>query len=188
MTPEEFNKKLAAKQKQVKQYAERQFPVMAGNTALRFVDGNFRAQGFQGRGFKRWKENARGGTILVSPGGGSLRAATYVTFQIAMATLRNNMKYAKVHNEGFKGSVTVKAHSRNRMGKIKVGTGRFNKSGKERMITKTTKIGQSSVKAHTRQMNIAQRQFMPIRDNDSPTLVRAIERQVSKDLINIVKS
>src|SRR5690606_20522690 len=161
MSPEEFSQRIQTKAKEVKRYVEHGFPVAAGNTALRFVDGNFRAQGFQGQGFNRWKGTKRGGTILVSPGGGSLRAATYVTYQIAMATLRNNMKYAKTHNEGFKGVVNVKAHSRNRLAKVRVGTGRMTKSGKERMRTMTTKIGQTSVKAHTRMMNLEQRQFMP---------------------------
>lgn len=48
MTPEEFVKKLQNKALEVERYATLEFPNMAGNITLRFINGNFRAQGFQG--------------------------------------------------------------------------------------------------------------------------------------------
>lgn len=110
MQPEEFTRALQIKAKEVEQYAQNRFPVIAGNITLRFIDGNFKAQGFQGSTFKKWKKNKKGSTILVQSG--RLRSATYYTTQSGQATIKNNMPYAKIHNEGFEGTVSVKAHTR----------------------------------------------------------------------------
>ncbi len=185
MTPEEFSKLVKAKAQELKTYAEVRFPTKAGNIALRFVNGNFRAQGFQGASFKRWKANKRNGTILVKTG--KLRAATYMTTQAGQATIKNHMPYAKAHNEGFSGTVSVKAHSRNRYGKTKVGTGKFTKSGKERQKTMTVKTGQITVAAHSRKINLPRRQFAPTPDSPSPVLDNAIMREVNKDINKIMQ-
>lgn len=183
MQPEEFTKALNQKAKEVEQYAQAKFPTMAGNTTLRFIDGNFRAQGYQGATFKKWKKSK--GTTLVKSG--RLRSATYYTTQSGQATIKNNMPYAKVHNEGFKGTISIKAHTRNQYSKTQIGTGKFTKKGKERKKTMTYKSGESQVKAHTRKVNLPQRQFIPTKDNPSPVLNNAINREMTKDLIKIIK-
>ena len=185
MTPEEFPKRLQAKAQEIKNYANNRYPSVAGNVALRFINGNFRAQGFQGQSFERWKKSQKphGSTLVVS---GALRAGNYYTTQPGQTTLKNNMPYAKAHNEGFKGTVTVKAHRRNSYGKAKIGTGKFTKKGKERMQTVTFKMGDTVVRAHQRKMNLPKRQFMPTRPNDSPVLNFAIIRAVSRDINQIM--
>jgi phage gpG-like protein len=185
MIPHEFELLLKNKASELEQYAMTKFSSTAGNITLRFIDGNFRAGGYQGATFKRWKKSKSKGTTLVNTG--ALRAGTYYTSQPGQATIINNIAYAKVHNEGFKGTVTVKAHTRNKYTKAKVGTGKFTKTGKERTQTLTHKSGQHGVKSHIRKVDIPQRQFMPITSNDSPVLNRAIEREISKDLLNIMK-
>lgn len=182
MTPQEFEKALTAKAREIQTYANTQFPSIAGNITLRFIDGNFRAGGFQAGTFKRWKRGK--GTPLIKTG--ALRAANYYTTQPGQVTIKNNMPYARVHNEGFKGAITIKAHTRNTYGKTKVGTGRFTKTGKERQQTLTVKTGEHKVRSHIRQVNIPQRQFMPISPTDSPVLNNAIQRQVSRDLQQII--
>jgi phage gpG-like protein len=182
MTPEEFTRALESKAKEVQSYYVTTFPAMAGNITLRFVNGNFRAQGFQGSTFKKWKPST--GTVLVKSG--ALRAATYFASQPGQATIRNNMPYAKMHNEGFKGTVNVKAHTRNVYGKTKVGTGKFTKTGKERTVTQTIKKGEGTVKAHTRKVDMPKRQFIPLSENDSPVLNRAIERELTRDLRKLI--
>jgi phage gpG-like protein len=183
MSPEEFERALQTKAREVQNYINNTFPSTAGNITLRFINGNFRAGGFQGATFKKWKKSK--GTPLVKTG--ALRSANYYTTQQGQVTIKNNMPYAKAHNEGFKGTISIKAHSRNTYGKIKVGTGKFNKNGSERTKTLTQKTGQNGVKAHTRKVDIPQRQFMPIDKNDSPILNNAIQREVAKDLNNIFK-
>ena len=185
MSPEEFEKNLKAKAAEIKNYALTRFPSTAGNIALRFINGNFRAGGFQGQSFQRWKKAKKGkGTTLVDTG--ALRAANYYTTQPGHTTVKNNMPYAKAHNEGFEGTVAIKAHTRNKYSKSKKGTGKFTKKGKERMQTVTSKSGSSQVKAHNRKMKIPKRQFMPTNSNDSPVLNNAIQRQVARDIKNLM--
>jgi phage gpG-like protein len=183
MSPEEFEKNIVTKAKEIESYALSRFPSMAGNISLRFIDGNFRAGGFQGSTFTKWKKSK--GTTLVKTG--ALRAATSYTTQPGQVTIKNSMPYAKIHNEGFNGTITVKAHSRNVYGKTRIGTGKFNKNGTERQRSLTVKTGQREVRVHSRKMNIPQRQFMPIHQNDSPILNNAIQRQVARDLQTIFK-
>ncbi|WP_293871654.1 hypothetical protein [Flavobacterium sp.] len=178
MSPEEFQQNLKAKATQVSTYVQTRFASTAGNVALRFINGNFRAGGYQGKTFKKWKPSQ--GTTLVKSG--ALRAANYYTTQPGQATLKNNMPYANVHNEGFKGDVAIKAHSRNSYGKKKVGTGKLTKSGKERKQTVTFKTGEKAIRSHTRKINMPQRQFMPINAGDSPVLNNAVTRAVTNDI------
>ena len=89
MSPEEFHILLKNKAREVERYAMTKFPSTAGNIALRFIDGNFRAQGYQGTSFNRWKKSkGNKGTTLVDSG--VLRAGTYYTSQPGQATLINH--------------------------------------------------------------------------------------------------
>lgn len=178
MTPQEFELKLQQKANEIKNYANNRYPSIAGNIALRFIDGNFRAQGFQGQSFEKWKKSK--GTVLVKSG--NLRAAVRYTTQPGQTTVKNSMPYAKAHNEGFNGTVTVKSHTRNKYSRTKVGTGKFTKKGKERTQTLTAKSGESNVKSHSRKMNVPKRQFMPTHPSDSPVLNNAVARQVTRDI------
>lgn len=182
MKPEEFTKALQIKAKDVEQYAQNRFPAVAGDISLRFINGNFRAQGFQAKTFKKWKKSK--GTTLVKSG--HLRNATYYTTQPGQVTIRNNMPYAKVHNEGFQGKVNIKAHKRNQYNKVKSWTGKYTKTGNSIFKTVSVKSGEIQVKAHTRKVNLPQRQFIPTANNPSPVLNNAINRAVTKDLIKII--
>jgi phage gpG-like protein len=180
MSPEEFERVLQTKAREVQNYANSRFPSKAGDLTLRFINGNFRAGGFQGATFKKWKKSK--GTTLVKTG--ALRAATYYTTQNGQVTIKNNMPYAKIHNEEFKGTVSIKAHTRNKHRGDILKESYINKKG----ITATRKIKLTvaeGVKAHTRKMNIPQRQFMPTNQGDSPVLMNAIQREVARDLENI---
>ena len=182
MTPQEFEQKLQQKANEIKNYANTRYPTVAANIALRFVNGNFRAQGFQGQSFEKWKKSK--GTTLVKSG--NLRSAMYYTTQPGQTTIKNNMPYAKAHNEGFEGTVTVKSHTRNKYSRTKVGTGRFTARGVERTQTLTAKSGESNVKSHSRKMKLPKRQFMPTHQNDSPVLNNAIAREVARDINKIM--
>ena len=174
MNPDEFSRDIRKKAQELKIYSETRFPSKAGNVALRFVNGNFRAQGFKGSTFQPWKPNRKGTTTLVKTG--KLRAANYFTTQIGQFTLKNHMKYAKIHNEGFKGTISVKAHSRNKYSKTRVGN-----------RTMTMKTGEKAIRSHSRKINLPQRQFIPTVANPSPVLNNAILRMMDKDIQNIMK-
>lgn len=185
MLPQEFEKKLQDKAAEIKNYANNQFPAVAGNIALRFINGNFRAKGFQGASFSPWQNESGKSISLMQKG--HLRSANYYTAQEGQATLKNSMPYAKAMNEGFKGTVTVKAHVRNKYIKTKVKTGLFTKKGTARTKTLTSKAGETQVKSHSRKMNIPKYQFMPTNENDSPVLNNAVQRQVARDIEQIFK-
>jgi phage gpG-like protein len=84
------------------------FPSKAGDITLRFIDGNFKAQGFQGITFMKWairkaaskKDKRKGRAILVNKG--RLRRGFRKQVQGAGAVaIINDVEYARVHNEGL---------------------------------------------------------------------------------------
>lgn len=185
MTPEEFPKVLITKAKEIESYANNRFPTVAGNIALRFINGNFRAGGFQGQSFERWKKsNKKSGTSLVDKG--ALRAANYYTTQPGQTTLKNNMPYAEVHNEGFEGTVKVKAHIRHKHRGDVLKQKYTNKKGKTATRTIKLTVGEN-VKSHSRKMKIPKRQFMPTHENDSPVLNNAVQREVARDIKQLMQ-
>lgn len=101
---------------------------------------NFREQGFFGQ---RWvatkvsKTNKRGkGSILIVTG--AMRRSIHSQIRGMAVVFSSNIPYTALHNEGGKFSVTVRAHSRT-----------------------NRKTGNSySVRSHSRQMNMPQRQFI----------------------------
>lgn len=185
MDAQQFPSHIRNLAKRIEQYAADGFPAMAVRTTLRFVDGNFRAQGWQGRGFERWMPNRRGGTILIHKG--HLRRSTLS--QTGRATFRvyNYSRYAAAHNRGFKGNVNIKAHTRRKYTARRVGTGRYTKKGRERTRTIHEQTGIINVKQHVRRMNVPRRQFMPESAKDSPVLVNAISRNITNSLKQIIQ-
>lgn len=183
MNPQQFNLKLQRQQKKLKAYVYNLFPGMAARKTLRFIDGNFRAQGWQGQTFQRWKKNTRDGTILVKKG--HLRRSFRQEIAPGQVRTYSTSNYAAIHNRGFNGTVNIGAHERRIYTASRIGTGKFNKNGTERMKTIHTESGRVNVKAHTRKMNIPKRQFMPEHWNDSPVLVNAIRRDLIKELKRI---
>ena len=170
-TPQEFEKLVKAKSKEIKKYAELRFPTEAGNTALRFVDGNFRAQGWQGASFKPWKPNQRGGTILVKSG--HLRSASYYVTSPAMAIVRNTMPYARIHNEG--GTIIVPITKKMK----KFAWAMYYKEGKQ---DHSMWKGLALTKKNALSVKIAQRQFAPTQNSPSPVLNRALTRKIEQEL------
>jgi len=185
MQPSEFKRVLDAQKDQVKRYVSQVFPDRAGFISLRFINGNFRAQGWQGSSFQPWKPIRRKGTILVKTG--ALRRGTYFSTSNGMAHVINNVKYAAVHNNGFNGTVQVRGFKRRIIEAKKVETGRLTKSGNMRMKTVHSLKGYTDVKGHSRKMNIPKRQFMPHDGYDSPVLVNAIKRDIIREFHNIFK-
>jgi phage gpG-like protein len=82
-------------------------PSRMGDIALRFIDGNFRAQGYQGTSFIRWavrkaqtKKN-KGRAILV--GSGRMRRGFRKQVRgSAEVAIINDTVYADVHNAGLR--------------------------------------------------------------------------------------
>lgn len=160
------------------------FPGMMGNMAVNFFIDSFNRQGWQGYTLERWvkrkaKKDRRPGRAILVDSGRLRRSIRIVRAGIGEVEIGTDVPYAKAHNEGFRGVVTVKAHTRNRYSSSKVGTGKFTKKGKERLKTVQTVSGSIDVRQFTRKMNLPKRQFMGY----SPVLEKQITRQLAAELI-----
>lgn len=133
--------------------------------SLKFFNKSFNKQGWTDATLEKWQKRKKPKPkhpILVKTGNlkRSIAILKNVGYNIVIGT---NLPYAKIHNEGFNGNESVRAHTRTRSIKatIKGGglfiNGKFSKGkGKRVKILGTT----AQVKAHTRHMVMPQRQFM----------------------------
>lgn len=121
-------------------------------------NNNFREQGFFGRKWvatKVSKVNRRGaGSILIVTG--AMRRSIRSMVHGMAVVFTSNLPYTALHNEGANFSVTVRAHSRT-----------------NRKTGNTT-----TVRSHTRQMNMPQRQFI----GDHEKVQQALGDIVNKNL------
>jgi hypothetical protein len=166
----------------VKKYGNSVFPGMAGKKALQFIDGNFRNQSWEGIPWKRRRGGKRnkGRALLIDRG--ILRRGNKFAAGAGTVRVYNDVRYAAVNNNGFNGSVSIPAHTRRLYGKFKTSSLKTRKA----RLTKQER-GSADVKAHTRNMRIPRRQFMPTELRPSPTLNRTIRREVELQMHKILK-
>lgn len=107
-------------------------------TAVEYFQDTFRHKKFDGNPWAPPRVPKRSGSLLVQSGAllNSIRPVLVSPERIVIAAGNEKVDYARVHNEGFKGSVTVPAHIRH------------------------TRRGDQTVRQHTRSVNIPQRQFI----------------------------
>lgn len=177
-------------EKNVSKYVMTGFAPMAAKKALRFIDDNFKNQAWAGTPNINWKRRKgnkdTGRALLIKKG--ALRRSFIAQTMAGQARVFTNIPYAQAHNDGFRENVSIPAHVRKKIRNAKVQMiGEFTKSGKHK--TKTVQIheGNSQVKAHTRNMNIPRRQFMPTPARPSSVLNEAIVKQVRYDMYKILK-
>lgn len=169
----------------VRAYRDAEFPGMAGKKALRFIDGNFRKQSWEGVPWKRRKGGKRNSKRALLIDKGFLRRGTNFRSGSGQVMVYNYVKYAKAHNNGLNTLVTVKAHER-KAHKFKIGQGIYNvKTKRERFKHYSRSAAQ--VKSHARNMRMPRRQFMPTAERPSPTLNREISREVKLQMLKILK-
>lgn len=87
------------------------------------------------------------------------------------AVVGTNLAYAKVHQLGFDGDVSVKAHARKVASKDTY-------RGKKRKTKTSSGIGY--VKAHTRNMSVPARPFLGLNDGDKDAIVGLIRSYLHK--------
>ncbi|MBF0516365.1 MAG: phage virion morphogenesis protein [Nitrospirae bacterium] len=98
---------------------------------------------------------------------GGLASSIQQTSGRNYAAVGTNKKYAAVHQFGFHGTVTVKAHSR----KIFTTKGKSGKTLKHKKLKDTT-----NVKSFSRNMDITARPFLAVTDKDVQKIIAAIEK------------
>jgi phage gpG-like protein len=152
---------------------------------------NFRRQGAYGETgtFKKWKarlkantKRSKGRAILVQSARlkRSLRAAPQGVF----ARVVTDVPYAKVHNEGSKGVVYVKAHKRTASVKRTI-KGGYSGVGRRQKSKRVTFNGaRHNVKAHSKKQKIPARPFMKM----DGVLKRRINALIDREIIKLWKS
>jgi phage gpG-like protein len=165
-------------------------PSMVVRKTLRFIDGNFRAQGWQGSTFQKWKDKQsnkgkdKPGQILIVTGR-LRRGVNYTTNGRGEVLFYNNVPYAKIHNQG--GTINTVAHV-NGFSRRRFYTDEVSAPGARKTKFVKTKISEHQVKSHTRKMKIVmpQRQFMPYEDHGSPVLDNSIKRDLDREINKIL--
>lgn len=111
---------------------------IVAETSVEYFQNTFRTKKFDGNPWAPPRVPRRSGSLLVQSGAllNSIRPVLVSPERIVIAAGNEKVDYARVHNEGFKGSVTVPAHIRH------------------------TRRGDQTVRQHTRNVNIPQRQFI----------------------------
>ena len=164
------------------QTAER-LPVRLGATAVEYIHGNFRAQGYADKNIQKWKprkqadKNPRQRALLVKTG--RLRRDIRVRSITQKAvTVGTSLPYAAIHNEG--GTI-------NHPG----GTAFFMKDGqpvwvsnkKASSLEATRRRRFARTKPH--RISMPQRQFMPTRRRGSHKLNSMLQRVIIQELNKI---
>lgn len=160
MTPEQFQKDLERKARELDKVIDQDIPRIVESVLLEYVDDNFRNQAFEG---ERWMDS--NGTILVKTG--RLRRGFESDASADQVRITNDVPYAQAHNEGFDGEVSVPEHYRSV----------YVKNG-----ARKTKSGKARVKAHKKKMKLPKRQFAPITGTDSPTLDTNLKEAITKKI------
>lgn len=111
---------------------------IVAETSVEYFQDTFRHKAFDGNPWAPPRVPKRSGSLLVQSGAllNSIRPVLVSPERIVIAAGNEKVDYAQVHNEGFKGSVTVPAHIRH------------------------TRRGDQAVRQHTRSVNIPRRQFI----------------------------
>jgi phage gpG-like protein len=158
---------------------KQRLPNLVGGTAVRYFKESFRRQGWAGDSFTNWKprkpsaKRDKGRALLIDSGrlrrGIRISASSFGFVQVS-----NDVPYAAVHNDGFKGTVNVPAHTR-----------RSPARGKGKAKKKSS--GTHKVRAYKMNMNIPQRKFMGNskglnKSIDSKSIDRAVTRELKRIL------
>jgi phage gpG-like protein len=179
--------------------------IVIGNEAKNHFVNSFRLQGFEDKTVEKWKPRkkkeakgrgskksaAEAGTVRSVKAGrailvksGDLRRSirresiNKASLKVVIGT---DVPYAKIHNEGFRGTEYVKPHRRFVDQGDKMGTGVFSvKTRKEKMAT--VKIKQD-VKGYSRKMNMPKRQFI----GGSYVLNTKVKKTITKSLDRLFK-
>jgi phage gpG-like protein len=169
-------------------------PNLAATEAVNFSKERFRDQNWDdGRLSIPWKkrkekkrDKRRGRAILIDKAvlKRDVRKIYVGPDKAIIGTTRTTQGYAKAHNQGFKGTVTVKEHRRKKYKKVKEKY--TTRDGTERSRTSKqidSAAGDTIVKTHNRKMNLPKRQFL----GQSPALDRRITRVITATFIRAIK-
>jgi phage gpG-like protein len=176
MDSSQFGKLSGAKLATLERYFQEEGPKMVVRETLRFIDDNFRMQGWQGATFQPWEPNKKGTRILVRKGD-LRRGFNYLNRGNGEVEFYNNIIYAGIHNQG--GIIVKRARSetfvRNR-----------HTSGKRQGLFKRGTTPGEGFTYKPGLIVMPQRQFAPIEGQESPVLNNDIMKFLEQDIRNIL--
>lgn len=142
---------------------------IVAETSVEYFQNTFQTKKFDGNPWAPPRVPKRSGSLLVQSGAllNSIRPVLVSPERIVIAAGNEKVDYARVHNEGFEGEVTVSAHKR------VVKTAKIGVKGEEEQDSDEDMT--QNVKEHTRMMRIPQRQFMGEAKELDEKLHKAIE-------------
>jgi len=154
-----------------------------GVIGLKFIDDNFRMQGFQSDSLQPWpkrkvKDKGAMRAILIQTG--ALRRSFRKEDSADHTTLSTDIPYAKIHNEG--GDIRHPYREVTLSYRGKEGSLKLAKTNTQNQQRKVTQIRRSSIYNHT--THIPQRQFI----GTSPVLTQKCEGFIITTLTNTLKS
>jgi phage gpG-like protein len=167
-------------------------PNKAATVAVNFSKRRFVEQNWVGNTTQPWKKrkntrSKRDASRAILVKSARLKRDVHkivVTPQYAIiGTSQLTGAYARVHNEGFRGLVTIKEFKRSHYSHVKEKY--TTRSGRERSRTRKTVVDgmKTTVRTHVRKMNIPKRQFL----GNSPVLDRDIEKMMAYEIIKAIK-
>lgn len=151
-------------------------PRVLGAVAVNFFKDSFRRQGWRDKSLTKWEPRqklSKGRAILI--GRGHLRNSIRVNnANFERIEIGSNLPYATAHNDGFSGTVNIRAHTRAKYAHVEQKY--TTRTGKERKRVVKVEGGRYPVRAHAREMNLPARQFM----GDSEVLNMKIDQTIIK--------
>lgn len=165
-----------------------ELPLQLAAVAQNFFVDSFQRQGwYDGLTLKRWKprkgerwrrkkKGRRGNRGILINTGRLRRSIKIRSARFQKIVIATDVAYAAAHNYGYKGTVSVRSHTRRRYGREKEEY--TTKTGKQ--STRQKKVVKSSftVRQHTRKMSMPQRQFM----GHSPMLDRKLNKVIERQM------
>ncbi len=166
-----------------------ELPQQLAAVAQNFFVDSFQRQGwYDSLTLKRWKPRkgetwrrkrkgrTRGNRAILVKTGRLRRSIKIRSARFQKIVIATDVAYAAAHNYGYKGTVSVRSHTRRRYDREKEKY--TTKTGKQ--STRQKKVVKSSytVRQHTRKMNLPQRQFM----GHSPMLDRKLNKVIERQM------
>ena len=180
MDLKEFRNLLNVKKKELNDLARRKMPVIVGQMAKSHFQENFRKSGFVNNGLNQWKPSKR----LSNPGKSA--ASNYKTLTSgrnhllssikyipgdARVTIRNDVEYASIHNEG--GTINMPARKQ---------VIHFNKKGKFSKLTLAHYAQKANRKAYS--ITMPKRQFIGESKELNEKIAARWEQEIEKTIHN----
>lgn len=139
-------------------------PRVLGTIGVNFFKDSFRRQGWLDKKTERWPKRRPGakrneGRAILIDKGRLLNSIILAKANNFSSIIAAQAPYAAAHNDGFKGTVSVKAHTSAINRKVKVSYSNI-ESRKVTSRAQTLQTGSRKVRAYSRKMNLPKRQFM----------------------------